>query len=143
MAKSDEIATGPDAELEAMALGIYTEMIRRGNPDGYVMENVALKAFQRATAFRDVARAIRSGELSCAIPAEPKPRLVDVPQFDLGDKDVWHPRIDERNGQRVVFQELVDPYSFAPNLPLEHPCNVRSGQRLKALPDGKVVVALN
>ncbi len=153
MAKNDEgnasaaiTNESKSGELKATALAIYCEMIRRGNPDGYMMEETARKSFQRAKAFLDVCAKVESGALSIVPPCEPPVESRDVHQWDLSSSangsDQWVPLYDEKTGKPVMREELVDHFSFASNLSPEHPINKRSG--LKLMVDrstGKTVVA--
>jgi hypothetical protein len=117
----------PMDELKDTAKFLFADKVRRGNMLPHEIIGAAKKSLWEAKAFLDACDKYESGEIPATMPVEPKARKIEVPQWDLGDNDRWTPRIDEKTGRQVIFEEFMDPHAFARNLPIDHPANVRHG----------------
>jgi hypothetical protein len=92
---------------------------------GYNTESVALECFRRATAFLKVSAGIRAGELSAEPEAPLETEYVEVPVMLQSGDEKWKPVKDPVTGKPVTQRLPVDNFAFAPNLPEDHPINLR------------------
>lgn len=124
--------------LEIVALQIYGAVAAgsRHTPD----HNAVLRAFQHAKVFQSVSSKILAGEIPCEMPEPDEPDFIKCPLVVLvsdtpGEQTKWKPVTDPL-GNPLFETLLVDRDSFAPNLPADHPINLR----YKPRPGAKTVV---
>lgn len=112
-------------QLEDIALTLMGHMLQNRRMDGYMDQKVAREAFRAAKAFMDVSAAVASGEF---IPEQEKPlslKPIEVPVWRNTSDDKWQVIKDPQTNKVITESVLPDPYSYAPNLPPEHPINLR------------------
>lgn len=123
MAKSEAKATD-HAELKGVALSVFNQMTSSVGR-GLVHKATALEAFRRAKVFLECSDEIEMGMASAEpIPAD-IPEDVDVPVLVQNSEEKWSPLMDPITNRQVVQKMPVDRYAYAPNLPENHPVNVR------------------
>lgn len=109
--------------LEEAALAIFSDATR--NARGFDPAKVAHDAFRKAKAFLDTSSAIASGELS-AETEKPLPyEEIEVPVLVQTTDEKWEPVLDPHTRKPVTEKLAVDRFAYAPNLPADHPINLR------------------
>lgn len=109
--------------LEEVALSIFSDATRSAR--GFDPAKVAHDSFRKAKAFLDVSGRIAQGELSAD--AEPLPvyEEIEVPVLIQTEDEKWKPVVDPVTRKQITEKVGVDRHAYAPNLPPEHPINLR------------------
>ena len=121
--KAEEVLVSESVDqdqLQAVALQLYAKT----DTHGYTNEATALGCFKRAKVFLETAAKVRSGQLSAE---EDKPlpnEMIEVPVWKQLSDEKWQPMTDEL-GRVVTEKQPVDRFAYAPNLPKDHPVNLR------------------
>lgn len=108
------------SRMERTALAIFSDMPSRG----YTPRDQAQEAFRRAKAFLEISDAVQSGELDPGPTEEPKREKIRVPRWIQNNEGQWNPMKDA-HGQTLTEEVMTDPYAYCPNLPADHPVNVK------------------
>jgi len=112
------------ARLEQVALHIFNRM-GSDVQFGRSMESLAVESFRRAKSFLTISEGVESGIVS-ADPIKPDvPEFIDVPVMTQRSDEKWDPVKDPKTGLPVMQRAPVDRDAYAPNLPSEHPINLR------------------
>lgn len=123
MAKMSERPAG-HAELKDVALEIFNRMSANVGV-GLVQSATAHEAFRRSKVFLDTSDAVEMGELSIEAIPQDKYEEVEVPMQVQVSDGKWEKAIDPQTMRQITQKMPVDRYSYAPNLPEDHPINLR------------------
>lgn len=122
-AKAANANPAEHGQLQDVALAIFSEATRTSR--GYDPGKVALDSFRKAKAFLDVSAAIFAGELSAEAEASLPYEEIEVPRMIQHSDEKWETLTDERTGAVLTEKVGVDRFAYAPNLPADHPINLR------------------
>jgi len=117
--------TKADDKTQEMAFALYRDAINmRGqsvNP-----EQLALDAYRRALAFQKLSGQIAAGKITTALETDNARKMIKVPRgYMKDDQQGFEGRIDPTTRQAVYEMVSEDPFAYAPNLPDNHPVNLR------------------
>lgn len=138
MTKSNVVEVGSHDALERVALSLYGNFVAT-NKGAYPDRNAVHKAFVHAKVFVETSALIASGELPCHPPQPEAREYVKVPLVKMisegegGIMPRFEQLIDPMTQNPLYEQAAVDFDAYAPNLPAEHPINLRYKPRPGAM----------